>query len=264
MQQALLPTNNQMIKFFRKIRQNLLTENPSYAKASAGTKFSKYLIYAIGEIILVMAGILLAVQVNNWNENRKLQKEELNLLLELKSNLEVTLNNFKKDTLNNLNTIYQFEKIESYIKVDLPYNSELDSAFRQLRGWRSPYPIYTAYSTLKTKGLDIISNVSLRNKIVNLYEYDFMVLSTDYDKDEWNLMQAVVTPFYSKFIRSNQDSNKLAIPNDFESLKHNDEFINILRMISSTRKFGLIKYKSTMISIEDLIESIENELNSRK
>ena len=243
-----------MIKFFRRIRYDLMEKNET----------GKYLKYAIGEIILVVIGILIALQINNWNEDRKLQKEELNLLIELKSNLEVTLNNFKNDTLDNLNSIHQFEKIESYIKENLPYNSELDSAFRQLRGWRSPYPIYTAYTTLKTKGLDIISNGPLRNKIVNLYESDFMILSTDYDKDEWNLMLAVVTPFYSKFIRSSDVSNKLAIPNDFESLKHNDEFINILRMICSTRKFGLKTYKSTMISIEDLIESIDNELNSRK
>ncbi|WP_370476488.1 DUF6090 family protein [Tamlana flava] len=50
-----------MIKFFIKIRQKLLSEN----------KFSKYLIYAIGEIILVVIGILIALQINNWNENRK-------------------------------------------------------------------------------------------------------------------------------------------------------------------------------------------------
>ena len=50
-----------MIKFFRRIRQRLLSEN----------KFSKYLIYAIGEIILVVIGILIALQINNWNEERK-------------------------------------------------------------------------------------------------------------------------------------------------------------------------------------------------
>ena len=50
-----------MIKFFRKIRQKLLSEN----------KFSKYLIYAIGEVVLVVIGILLALSVNTWNENRK-------------------------------------------------------------------------------------------------------------------------------------------------------------------------------------------------
>lgn len=50
-----------MIKFFRRIRQKLLSEN----------RLSKYIFYAIGEIILVMIGILLALQVNNWNERRK-------------------------------------------------------------------------------------------------------------------------------------------------------------------------------------------------
>jgi uncharacterized membrane protein YgaE (UPF0421/DUF939 family) len=50
-----------MIQFFRKIRQRLLSEN----------RFTKYLFYAFGEIILVMIGILLALQVNNWNEQRK-------------------------------------------------------------------------------------------------------------------------------------------------------------------------------------------------
>ena len=61
-----------MIKFFRKIRQQLLTPAPEGTRSvRAGNKVSKYLLYAIGEIVLVMIGILLALQVNNWNENRK-------------------------------------------------------------------------------------------------------------------------------------------------------------------------------------------------
>ncbi|WP_350290034.1 DUF6090 family protein [uncultured Croceitalea sp.] len=68
-----------MIKFFRKIRQNLLSEN----------KFSKYLIYAVGEIILVVIGILIALQINNWNENRKSEIETQNyyrqILIEIKN-----------------------------------------------------------------------------------------------------------------------------------------------------------------------------------
>ena len=69
-----------MIKFFRKIRQNLLMEN----------KTSKYFKYAIGEIALVMIGILLALQVNNWNESRK--KEE-----QFKSSLEQLYNKITDD-----------------------------------------------------------------------------------------------------------------------------------------------------------------------
>ena len=52
-----------MIKFFRRIRQQLLSQN----------RFSKYLLYAIGEIVLVVIGILIALQVNNWNETKKEQ-----------------------------------------------------------------------------------------------------------------------------------------------------------------------------------------------
>ena len=59
-----------MIKFFRKIRLRLLSEYPSDQGSRAG-KFSKYLLYALGEIILVVIGILIALQINNWNENRK-------------------------------------------------------------------------------------------------------------------------------------------------------------------------------------------------
>jgi len=58
-----------MIKFFRKIRQKMLTEN----------KFSKYLLYAVGEIILVVIGILIALQINNWNEERKEQTKLINV-----------------------------------------------------------------------------------------------------------------------------------------------------------------------------------------
>ncbi|MCF8464289.1 MAG: hypothetical protein K9G41_05590 [Flavobacteriales bacterium] len=58
-----------MIKFFRKIRQQLLSEN----------KFSAYLIYALGEIVLVVIGILIALNINNWNteQSNKAKREEL-------------------------------------------------------------------------------------------------------------------------------------------------------------------------------------------
>ena len=66
-----------MIKFFRKIRKNLLSEN----------KFSKYLLYAIGEIVLVIIGILIALQINNKNEQRKSENEIVSILKEVQNDL---------------------------------------------------------------------------------------------------------------------------------------------------------------------------------
>ncbi|MFC2148991.1 DUF6090 family protein, partial [Bacteroidota bacterium] len=67
-----------MIKFFRRIRQQLLTEN----------KFSKYLLYAIGEIVLVVIGILIALSINNWNEENKRNSLKSTYIKSLKSDLE--------------------------------------------------------------------------------------------------------------------------------------------------------------------------------
>ncbi len=66
-----------MFRFFRQLRQRLLTKN----------KFSKYLLYALGEILLVVIGILIALQVDNWNEERKEQREITQLLLDIEQDL---------------------------------------------------------------------------------------------------------------------------------------------------------------------------------
>lgn len=71
-----------MIKFFRKIRYHLMSEN----------KTSSYLKYAIGEIVLVVIGILIALGINNWNENRKAENNNKIMLQKLKEENQITIN----------------------------------------------------------------------------------------------------------------------------------------------------------------------------
>ena len=75
-----------MMKFFRKIRQNLLMEN----------KTGKYLKYAIGEIVLVVIGILIALSINNWNEERKLKSVEIKILQDLMNDIQVNIGNLNE------------------------------------------------------------------------------------------------------------------------------------------------------------------------
>ena len=77
-----------MIKFFRKIRLQLISENnPS----SSTGRFSKYLLYAVGEIILVVVGILIALAINNSNENRKSLAQEQVILKQLATDYKANL-----------------------------------------------------------------------------------------------------------------------------------------------------------------------------
>lgn len=243
-----------MIKFFRHIRKSLLVDN----------KTGKYFKYALGEIILVVIGILIALQINTWNENRKLQNEELNLLKEVKANLETTLENFRLDSLYNYNTIRLYQNINHYIEADLPYSQELDSAFAAITLWSSPFATSIAYKSLQNKGLDIIKNKSIKNNLINLYDVSIVSLTVDIDQAEWSLNQNVVMPFFSKNIRRlNNVSLNSARPNNFEALKHNDEFINIISILIRQRRKGLQYYKNTMIAIKGISEEIDIELQSR-
>src|SRR5210317_1909147 len=106
-----------MIKFFRTIRQNLLNQG----------KTSKYLKYAIGEIILVVIGILIALNINNWNEEQKerlLEKEAFNsLLISLSSDLENQINfniRILKFNIESINYIKQL------LNGDIIYNDSID------------------------------------------------------------------------------------------------------------------------------------------
>ena len=95
-----------MIKFFRKIRQNHLIEG----------KTVNYLKYAIGEIILVLIGILLALQVNNWNEVRKQRIEEIGLLRNMSTDFEIKNKQLLEAYGYNKSYIKKINKIRYYGK----------------------------------------------------------------------------------------------------------------------------------------------------
>ncbi len=102
-----------MIKFFKKIRQDLLSEG----------KIGKYLKYAIGEIILVVIGILIALSINNWNENQKTAIRETQIYLELKNDLlqtrndvEETISNHKEILKVNQQLIFDIYNKKPYLK----------------------------------------------------------------------------------------------------------------------------------------------------
>ena len=97
-----------MLKFFRNIRQTLLMENPPAQRAG---KTSRYLKYAIGEIVLVVIGILIALQINNWNENRKEALKEKQLLSNLQSEFKDNLKDLDSIAVEVDKVIHSLEKV---------------------------------------------------------------------------------------------------------------------------------------------------------
>ncbi len=144
-----------MIKFFRKIRQNLLIKN----------KTGKYIKYAIGEIILVVIGILLALQINNWNEDRKLKKEQhlalLNLKEDFKQNLE-SIENLITQTSNEIDVSLNVLE-HTGNKFDATNEFNLDSMIISIGNHRLYFSQNGFLNDLINSGkIGIIKNDSLR------------------------------------------------------------------------------------------------------
>lgn len=163
-----------MIKFLRKIRQTLLSEN----------KFSKYLIYAIGEIILVVIGILIALSINNWNERQKRIADELAYLKRLQNDIEFSI----VRTQSGAQFMLKAAEYATSIIDDLN-NCLIPAAHRKnfvegmfLQGKLSPPLLMkgTIDELESTGKLLSIRNVQLREQLTNVvqrYEEDIAVYS---------------------------------------------------------------------------------------
>jgi hypothetical protein len=152
---------------------------------SGSTK--KYLLYAIGEILLVMIGILLALQVNNWNEWRKDRDKEKELLQNLITNLDMNLNSFEE-----LINLYEHRAKSSNLVLNvlenrLSYHDSLSIHFFTgvLSATAQSSFSENGYEVLKNEGISLVTNQDLRNDIVFLFEdiYERLERWADYMTD---------------------------------------------------------------------------------
>ncbi len=168
-----------MIKFFRKIRLNSIKEN----------KFINYLKYAIGEIVLVVIGILIALQINNRNELNKGKQQELiileNILQDLKND-EVGLKNIIKRRTSKAASAKIMASYYDGVKVDKL--SDYYSHWTNVLYWEAHYPRNVAFKELVNSGnVSIIKNAEIRNSLLDInasYEELFSVRNHMYDDYE--------------------------------------------------------------------------------
>lgn len=255
-----------MIKFFRKIRHRLLTEN----------KFSKYLIYAIGEIVLVVIGILIALSLNKYNENLKAKQFELKLLKQIEQ--DVLENRIEYERLSD-----EYEKqfrsceyILKHIREQLPLSDSLIRHFTYSRAQIKFTPINTSYAFLKAAGLNEIKNDSTRIAITKLYEYDINVLVSQNDRlidiqtnqlEPFLIQNFKVNSFERESELSEYKTHYLpfVLPINYDALCLNEAYANILALKLSrlaANRIMLSRYRKNLESVITLlrqeIERMEN------
>jgi Family of unknown function (DUF6090) len=253
-----------MIKFFRKIRQNMIKEN----------KASKYLLYAIGEIMLVVIGILIALGVNNWNQEKKdnhlgedylfrihrdLVQDTINF-----RNIITHNNNLREDIKGLLITLYDgVDNIEQVQSMSAIYDKALDQVFS---------PNDNTYKGMVSSGaLRLIQNMDLKEEIVNLYsEYDQAraLLSAIGD---WMVNIATTETNETSILKFNNDvsdiftTQEMLNENDYSFLNNKEDrrfkiFVKAISATAFNQKASNAYYIELISRCEAVLHLIDQEL----
>lgn len=209
---------------------------------------------ALLEVALIFVGITLAIAFENWNSERKERREELALLEELKSNLEENQNIFELMIAENERSIASYELVISHISERKPYSDELAPHFARLDNWASPYLMSSAYETLKGRGLDLISDRSLRRQVVNLFEVNYVTLADDIDRAEWINYEVSTVPMMLRYFEDRSDTE--AVPIDYARLLDDRDFTVAVRRTIELRRKGVRRLKASLEETSHVISSI--------
>ena len=230
-----------MIKFFRKIRQKLLTEN----------KFSKYLIYAIGEIVLVVIGILIALQINNWNQSRINTQKEINHLKNILKNLNDDLVYKISPCIERTEIqIQAFELLETglYTKKDIS-NDSIRQLFFQMLGQWDLILNTVAFENLKSSGMDILSNDSIKLELLTLYGKSYQYVKSLQDYYDQTHDERVSSWFFN----NNVDMWERLTDQDKQKIISDKRLYGALK---SEARYTLKKYLSELKKVKPTIQKL--------
>lgn len=249
-----------MIKFFRNIRRKLAAEN----------KVASYLRYAIGEILLVVIGILIALQINNWNENRKSQ----NMADEVYNNL---LTSLEQDSVEVQRTIDLLTKsLETQKKLIL---NQLDQQIKELNqndlekivgnisyAVMSFFPKSGVYSLITSNNsMELLQSKKIKTLLINLYDFQYkryenvdVIIDNKYHYQLGTLIRTKIG-----FIGEYDSASEFTVVKHVDPNLFNEHYKELVTEcqdiygILSTGKNYLVQIR---ISINELLQLIRKEL----
>ena len=235
----------------------------------------KYLLYALGEIGLVVVGILIALQVNEWNDNKRTLSKEINILKSFDLQFENDLIQFEECLSFHEASEKSIDILLNYLENDLPYNDSLaHHFFISTRIYVDSDMANNVFETLLSYGVDLISNEKIRNEIVLIYEDEDLWIKnfeTMYNDFIMNASEDLFPTRFEDFWNGDYNNRNFVggnmIPLNFEELKNDQEYLYYLRtqknQLGWMIKRPILDTKLRIISLQSEIrreiERLENK-----
>ncbi|MEJ2161877.1 MAG: DUF6090 family protein [Robiginitalea sp.] len=271
-----------MLRFLRRPRQDLLTENPPNQDSQAG-RFSKYILYAIGEILLVVFGILIALQVDNWNDYRKEREVETGILQDLQIEFDENLTDARRVYDGNKSIYNAAIELQDNIASKTYEQNRTDTLMYAMFDWFDYTPKPGASNNLINSGnLSLIRNEELRN-LLTLWSG----VNAELDDDEQLAIaysQQTILPFIAEHypmsnlerfdnldafysMRGFTDSLIVASPEvrlfDVEGLLTNPVFQSHISAKKMYARHNMVECQYVIYTCRSILEIIDLELTSR-
>ncbi|MCG8604397.1 DUF6090 family protein [bacterium] len=244
-----------MLKFFRKIRQKLIDEG----------NLKRYLIYAIGEVLLVVVGILIALQINNWNEENKRLRKSHEILDEIKRNIESNTVRFQDEIEVENKVISSIDIVLQNITQTKIYHDSLDKHLHLSAYWPTSHWQTSGYETLKSQGVELIQSEALRESIINLYEISYADISEVIRTSEGYSFSTLIPVSSELFIFAPANLEQSveefrAKPIDYRKVLQHKQYNGILSFWRVVRIAAIQLRLNAIDKNRDLIDAINVEL----
>lgn len=242
-------------------------------------KTRKYLAYAFSEVLLVVIGILIALGINNWNEDRKLINKKIEILNEISTSLANDLEKLRTNMVVTGRVKSSAHLLLDYMEQDLPYHDTLALHFANTMNLWGFFLSTGIYDSYRSSDVHLITSGELKEKLSYVYELRNTHLLKGYDHYRQVLesaSEAVIPSRFDEFWGGNYEDWKLRndfnkynteemlgsmTPLDFETLKKDHEYLYFLKSIINKYNW-LIEMQCLSLeeSIVDLQTAIDVEL----
>ena len=243
-----------MQKIFREIRQKLITKK----------KFNKYFTWSVFEILFVVIGILIAFQIDNWNERRKTNLLEIQLLSEIRNGLlndlnDVNVNLAWQSAINDC----QKSTIE-WLESELDYSDSLSHVLSNSLKGSFVLISEGPYETLKQFGVNQIQNSTVKKLVIDLYEIEFPSYRTIYQIYSDQLKRVLTQGANHLTEYSLIQDEDVVKPINTIQLKNDNIFLFHFKSLINVNKLVINKTQEMKMKLEETIETIDNELGRRQ
>ncbi len=216
----------------------------------------KYLLYAIGEIALVVIGILIALQINNWNEYRKDRVKEKEILANLAENIELNIETLEADIERHHEFNRSSQIVLNVLDNRLPFVDSLDIHFHRARVPKTMLSLsQSGYEQYKNMGYDIILDKPTRQEIVSFFESTLPKWFTIYTQ-----VNAPYVPFIDHHVPLFIYKRDTLVPVNMDQLYDDDYYLGWLRAYMEGRN-TLIETETEFIEENQrVLEIIKKQL----